>query len=140
MEIQRVNRSDAEKVFVQGFNQIGSTISAGYLTCWHVRTVASANGVNVASPVTSALPAFAGVFDADTTSGNYGPVQAYGFSNKTFCSASGGETLAPGQVVGPVDGQVYANSSGQSTNLGPIIILSQRVGGNAPNPTFIRAL
>ena len=140
MKIQQINRGDAEKVFVQGYNDTGAAISAGYMVCAHVRTAASANGSSVEKPVTSALPAFMGVADADTAASGYVPVQVYGYSNKAYVSASGGETVAPGQVVGPVTGQWYLNSAGQSTNLGPAIIMSQRAGGAAANPVFIRAL
>ena len=140
MKFQSVSGTAAEKFFVRGLNTTGSAVSAGHLVCWHVRTAASANGFDMEDPVTSALPAFVGVADADIAAGDPGFVQVYGYSNKTFVSASGGEVLAPGQVVGPVTGQVYANSAGTSTQIGPIVILSQRTGGNAANPTFIREL
>lgn len=141
MDFQKINATDAEKVTMRGINETGTTFSAGHLTCLHVRTLASADGIRLESPVTSALPGFHGVAAEDITSGagSAGAVQTYGFIN-AFVSASGGETIAPGQVMGPVDGQVYANSSGQSGNFGPIIILSQRVGGNALNPVMVKAM
>lgn len=140
MDFQRINATDAEKVFMRGNNDTGAAVSSGHSVCWHTRTQASANGIDISTPVTSNLPAFAGIADADIADNAAGPVQVYGFTDKAFVSASGGETMAPGQVVGPVDAQDYLNSSGISTNLGPCIIMSQRVGGNAANPVFIRAL
>lgn len=142
MIFQHLNATDAEKVFARGINETGSTISAGHLVCWHVRTVASADGIRVESPVTSALPAFAGVADEDivsAASSNFA-IQNWGFTNKMFLSGEAGDTHAPGQVVGPVNAQVYANSAGQSTNMGPIIIMSQRAGALlGANPAFIKA-
>lgn len=123
-------------------NSTAAAVSQGQLVCYHTRTAASATGIDLDNPVTSSLPAFAGVVYANGGSiaaGAYGLVQAYGYGT-AYISCSGGETVAPGQVLGPVNAQSYANSSGTSTNLGPIICMSQRVGGNALNPVFIRAL
>lgn len=140
MKFNTISNTSAEKIFVRGYNSIGSTVSAGYLVCFHVRTAASANGIDLEKPVTSALPAFAGVMDVDTPDQRYGFVQVYGYSNKAYISASGGETIAPGQVLGPITAVWYASSAGASTQLGPIIVLSQRAGGVSQNPVFIRAL
>lgn len=143
MIFQHINATDAEKVFARGINETGSTISAGELVCLHVRTIASADGIRVESPVTSALPGFFGIADEDivsAASSNFA-VQVYGFTNKAFLSGEAGDTHAPGQVVGPLNAQNYANSSGHSTNLGPLIIMSQRAGALLEaNPMFIRAM
>lgn len=151
MHLQQLNRGDADKVFISVRNSTATQLSAGYLVVFNVRNAASANGVDVEQPVTSGLPAFAGVVNdlvfkstyaigsQGTTGENIGLVQVYGYS-MAYTSASGGETLAPGQVIGPITGAYYANSAGASTANSPIIVLSQKAGGLSLNPVFIRAM
>ncbi|MDE2015958.1 MAG: hypothetical protein KGJ89_05030 [Patescibacteria group bacterium] len=142
MIIQRINQSTAEICYVNTYNSTTTYLSTGYLVSFNVRNLASANGIDIEQPTTSGAPALAGVVygnGAGITSNAYGLVQTYGFCN-AYVSCSGGETAAPGQVMGAVTGQYYASSNGTSNNLGPIIVMSQRVGLNALNPVFVRAL
>jgi hypothetical protein len=152
MILQQINRTDAEKVFISVNNSTSTQLSAGYLVVFNVRNVASANGSDIETPCTSGLPAFAGVVNNTTlatgyaigsqgsTAGTVGLVQVYGYSI-AYVSCSGGEGYAPGQVIGPIDGQVFGSSNGQSTKLGPIIVLSQAsIAQKVPYPVFVRAL
>lgn len=151
MIIQKVNRNDAERVFLAITNRTGGALSAGYHVCFNLRNVNSANGVDVEKPATSALPAYAGVVtDTDTTDTTYsiadnevGLVQAFGFHPGAFIRhESNGGDLSAGDVFGPVNAQWYVHSGGTAFEFGPIVIMSELAANTieARCPVFIRAL
>ena len=114
MLLQQLNRSDAEKVFVIAQNVSGATASQGHLACWDPRAATASLGNAVTSPVTSNLKAFAGVFDADTSSDAYGLVQVFGFRSSIAVAAAGINNAvlsAAGFMLGPITGQNSASSS-----------------------------
>ena len=65
MQLQQLNRTDAEKVFVIGQNVSTGTTVGNTLVCWEsiVATASLGNAFN--KPATSNLNLFAGVIDAD---------------------------------------------------------------------------
>lgn len=92
MLIQRINRDDAEKVFIICKNVSGSTMTAGYACVFD--TGASVDGVRVTKASSTDLAAFAGVADADIASNGYGKIQVYGYRSSAYIYSSAGDSVA----------------------------------------------
>ena len=91
MLIQRINRSDADKVFIIGQNVSGSTMTAGYSVVFD--TGASVDGVRVTKASSTDLQAFAGVVDTDIASNGFGKVQIYGYRSSAYIYSSAGDSV-----------------------------------------------
>ena len=91
MLIQRINRDDAEKVFIIAKNVSGSTMTAGYSCVFD--TGASVDGVRVTKASSTDLQAFAGVADADIASNAYGKIQIYGYRSSAYIYSSAGDSV-----------------------------------------------
>jgi len=91
MLFQRINRSDAEKVFIIAQNVSGSTMTAGYSCVFD--TGASVDGVRVTKASSTDLQAFAGVADADIANNAYGKVQIYGYRSSAYIYSSAGDSV-----------------------------------------------
>jgi len=91
MLIQRINRSDADKVFIIGQNVSGSTMTAGYAVVFD--TGASVDGVRVTKASATDLQAFAGVVDTDIASNGFGKVQIYGYHSSGYVYSSIGSSV-----------------------------------------------
>ena len=92
MQIQRVNRTDAEKVFINVQNKSGATLTVG----WGARfcggaaaEVVSTDGVQVVASADAAMCNFAGVVAQDLADNGYGRVQAWGYVNSIAISGVG---------------------------------------------------
>jgi hypothetical protein len=90
MLFQRINRSDAEKIFIVCQNVSGSTMTAGYAAAFD--TGSSVDGVRVSQPTKDAINAFAGVADADIANNAYGLIQVYGYRSSIYISSSAGSS------------------------------------------------
>lgn len=146
MLIQRVNRSDAEKIFVIAKNNSGATLTAGYPAYWDVE-MTTPDGVSVTNSATSTtLQAFAGVADADIANGAYGLVQVYGYRSSAQIYASTGSSVKGDNLVvvnGAVPGLLPATTGGTAKAWGFLCAAitastSSQYGTSAA--IFIRAL
>lgn len=97
MEFQRLNREDAEKVFLCVYNVSGGTITAGYSVVWDI---SSPDGVRVSKPATATLSLFVGIADADIANSAYGLVQAYGYRSTAYV-INGVTAIAAGNILVP---------------------------------------
>lgn len=97
MLFQRLNREDAEKVFLIVLNVSAATITAGYACVWDV---SAPDGVRVSKPATATLSLFVGIADDDIANGSYGLVQAYGYRAAGYV-INGVVTIAAGQILVP---------------------------------------
>lgn len=103
MRFQRINREDAEKVFLAVKNVSGGTVTAGYSVVWDVT---SPDGVRVSKPATATLSLFAGVANKDIASNEFGEVQAYGYRSQAYVTARAtNATVTNGDIIIPVDAQ-----------------------------------
>lgn len=145
----RDNANFVEDVYVTIKNTTGAALSAGYLVCYNVTNAASANGIDVEKPLTSALPAFAGVVanvNQETTysiaDGVYGLAQCYGYNSVAFIRMESTHSAVEGTAYGPVTAQWYAGSNGRSYEFGPVLIMSRLAANTFEGRTkvFIRAL
>ena len=145
MLIQQLASSQADAVFIVGQNVSNVTLSGNTLVCFEsygtlASNVSYGNAVN--SPSTSNVAAFAGVLNADVVSNAFGLVQVYGArqSIAMYPSKAAVSLSAQGFIVGPLAGQVSAQSNGSSFALGPIVVLSNDISGVGFFAGLIRAL
>lgn len=98
MNIQRVNRTDAEKVFLNVHNVAGATATTGrglVFVGGAPAEIVSTDGVQVVLSTDASMPSFAGIANQDIPDDGYGLVQAWGFCNSIELSAEANKTVAP---------------------------------------------
>jgi hypothetical protein len=146
MLFQRVNRSDAERVFVVVQNVTGAALVAGdALVLDHVTTV---DGVRAIKPVAANLNlvGLAASAIADTA---YGLAQAYGLC--TFASVLGDTTPTPaGDIIMPTTGShnlggaVAKTTVSNGSDVGQIVLLvtgaTDTLSARTSRSVFIRCL
>jgi hypothetical protein len=111
MMFQRINRSDAETVFLIVYNVAGATITANYAAVWDTAT---ADGVRVTKPATATLSLLVGLANKDIADSNYGLVQAYGYRASGFVTNDTSQAIAAGDILIPVNAQHYLARSAAS--------------------------
>lgn len=138
-----------DDVWVSIKNTTGGALSQGYLVCFNVTNVSSANGLDVEKPLTSALPAFTGVVDRGDGTTSYsiadkatGLAKTRGVVDTFFRAESNGGAQVEGTALGPVTGQWYAQSNGTSYAFGPLILMSRLAANTFESriPMYVRAL
>ena len=102
MLFQRVNRTDAEKVFVVVYNASGGAFTTGQAMVWDCGT--SADGIRVTTPATATLSAFAGLASAGIANGAYGLAQVYGYTASASVKPDVTTALVAGNIFLPVNG------------------------------------
>jgi hypothetical protein len=115
MLFQRVNRTDAEKVFVIVKNVQGATITTGRPVAY---TATSMDGISaVIADAAADYLLFSGVADQDIPNNEYGRVQIAGMVNSIYLSNVGtsitinaGDPLVPGPAGFFSAAPTYANS------------------------------
>ena len=143
MQLQTVNRSDAEKVFVNVTNLGGATITShhgtygmnSYLNSLSLNVngafAVQAGAANVA--LVTARPAtmwgsFIGLSDEDIPNNAVGRVQVYGYKASVHVAHvhASGNVDAPGQVMGPINSSISIGVSsvgGFFDKYGPVVAL-----------------
>src|SRR5512137_1300781 len=101
MLFQRVNRTDAEKVFVVCYNASGGAFTTGQAVVWDCGT--SADGVRVTTPATATLSAFAGLVPAGIANAAYGLVQVYGYTASASVKPDITTALVAGTIMLPIN-------------------------------------
>jgi hypothetical protein len=93
MLFQRINRSDAEKVFIVVKNSYSTAaITSGQVVAFDYTT--DADGVGVTRPTTALLAMPAGVVEtASIAAGDYGLVQVYGHNANCLVNGSSGTAV-----------------------------------------------
>lgn len=107
MLFQRVNRTDAEKVFSVVQNVSGGTFAAGSAVEYDSGT--SADGIRVSTPSTAGLSCFAGITTSSIANNAYGLVQIYGYATALVINDIT-TALVAGKILVPVNGQAYLDS------------------------------
>ncbi len=122
MLFKRLNRTDAERVFVV-MQANASGIAADDVVQLEL-TAASVDGVKVIQPASANLLATVGVADAAIASGAYGLVQVYGYRSTSRIGPTDSTQTSLGQALTPVAGQDYFSTiTSLSMNGTPIAIL-----------------
>jgi len=142
MLFQRINRSDAEKVFIICQNVSGSTVTAGYAVVFD--TGASVDGVRVTKASSTDCGAFAGIADEDIANNAYGKIQIYGYRSSIYIySSTGSSVTGDGLTCVAHWGMTPATSSGTSKQFGFLceaITASSSSQFATTKKAFIRAL
>lgn len=156
MQIQRVNRTDAEKVYVMVKN-VSATIATAGSAMRFVggagAEVASTDGISsVLLTAVGEMPFLAGISVEDIAVNGYGRVQSWGYctsalysfqANKTVGIVSVSETyLRPGAAAGTLTSGMGPEAAMLSTNYKYIQVANTvNISGGAPaGPVFVRAI
>ena len=122
MDIQGINRSDPEKVFVSCRNVTGATVSAGVPVEMEVATITDGNSVT-ACRSNGLCSLFVGVTDASMADDAYGLVQVYGFRTSAWHTVTAksaqvtpGQFLIAGSTGGAATSFVDATRSAATTS------------------------
>lgn len=110
MIFQRINRTDAEKVFVVVYNASGGNFTVGQTMVWDCGV--SADGIRVTTPAAATLSAFAGLAQAAIANGAYGLAQVYGYSSTASVKPDVTTALAAGKILIPKDGSADLSCDG----------------------------
>jgi hypothetical protein len=111
MQFQRINRSDAERVFSVFYNVSGATITANYPAVWDIT---APDGVAVSKPATATLSLIVGIATEAIADSQYGKFQTYGYRSSGFMTNSTQTPVVAGDIMIPVDAQWYLNRSAAS--------------------------
>lgn len=125
MQLQTVNRSDAEKIFGAFTNAQGATMTTGYAVCL-ATAVASVNGINAVLPATAHLRTFAGICVSDVPDNQVGLFQSYGYNGSVFyfAEATSASLTAPDVALGPGPASLGVGATGLSFTQGPVVLLN----------------
>lgn len=122
MIFQRINRSDAETVFMAVYNVQGSTITAGYAAVLDTSTF---DGLRVTKPATATLSLLVGVANKDITDSSYGIVQCYGYRQSAYVTNDTSQAISAGDILIPVNAASYLKWSAASDGKTGFVIAGQ---------------
>ena len=152
MLLQRINRTDPEKIFINVQNIQGSTLTATYPCCFTGDAAAGSHGLAVVQPATSLLPLFAGIAKDTIADDGYGLVQAYGVASAIVNGGGNSVLSLNGMGLGPAAGSWSLQSAGGGgfpkdgvgniNSAQPLCMLLDTVasGVNATRNVFVRAM
>lgn len=110
MQTQRINRTDAEKVFIIARNMSGATMTANGAVCLDLGT--TIDGKSAIKPASASFLGFIGMADADIADTGYGRVQAWGYRDSVLLSHEGSSvTVTKGDALHVVNGQYGLSTS-----------------------------
>jgi hypothetical protein len=107
MLFQRVNRTDAEKVFTVIYNASGGAYVAGNVVEYDSGT--SSDGIRTITPTTAGLSCVAGIVTGAVANGAYGTVQIYGLASARVINDVT-TALVAGKILVPVNAQLDLDS------------------------------
>jgi len=146
MIFQRVNGSDAEKVFAIFYNVQGATLTANYATRLDTGTF---DGVRVSQPTTGTFSLLVGIANVSIADSAYGLVQIYGYRSSAFVTNQTNTAIVAGDILTPVNGQNYldraaAGNGTQTAGTGLIIagtaVATATTPAAAAQKVFIRCM
>jgi hypothetical protein len=157
MQIQRVNRTDAEKVYIVVKNVSATIATAGsamrFAGTLGAAEVASSDGIGATLLTAVAeMPGLAGIAVEDIAVNGYGRVQAWGYCSSALFSFEANKTcgvvtisecyLRPGGAAGTLTSGLGPEAAMKSTNYKYIINANTvNISGGAPSgPVYVRAL
>jgi len=130
MQLQQLNRSDAEKVFIIGKNTTGSTVSAGAPLYFETDAVTDGNSVSAVNGILEGLGNFAGICHAQLSNSSFGLIQCYGYRQSAYVSAASAG-CAIGIPLLPVANQLFLTDSTSSANPKGMVTLFETVAAAA---------
>lgn len=112
MIFQRINRTDAERVFAIFQNVAGATMSYGVAAV--MDTSASIDGVRVTTPATATLSCLVGLAAQAIADSAYGLFATYGYFASAVVVNHTSTAIAAGDILIPVDAVRYLARSAAS--------------------------
>lgn len=107
MQIQQVNRNDAEKIFLLIKNTEANSITTGLGAALVVAGTTSFDGVSAVKVTGALVKGFCGIAIQDIAANSYGLVQCWGYVNSmqlsnttTSITVTSGDKVQPGAVAG----------------------------------------
>lgn len=97
MLFQRINRTDAERVFSICQNVSAATVSAGAVVVWDIS--ASIDGVRVSQPATATLSLIVGAAAEAIVDSAYGKIQLYGYHSAVYVTNDTSQAIAAGDIL-----------------------------------------
>lgn len=156
MIMQTVNRSDAEKVWVNVTNVDGQTVTTHYpvflmTNSKNTSSVGTNEAAQAANAATAGEGSFIGLANEDIANNDVGEVQVYGYHESALIyRIVGSVTVIPGHPLGPGNAaaSVGLSSTGATQGLlGPVVALDTVTATlhslgtiNYANHVFLRAL
>jgi len=142
MIFQRINKTDAERVFAVVYNVMGAVQTAGHAM---VLDTATFDGLRVAKPATATLSLLVGIANQNIADSAYGVAQLYGYCPAASVMNHTTQAIAAGDILIPVDGQSYLARSGASDGKTGFVIAGQSFAtattvGAANKTAFLRCL
>ena len=142
MMFQRINRTDAERVFSVFYNVAGATITAGYPAVVDIATI---DGVRVSKPATATLSLIVGIAIDNITDSSYGRFQLYGYRQSALVTNDTSVAVAAGDILIPVNAQWYLARSAASDGKSGFVYAGEAFATNATpaganKKVFIRCL
>ena len=151
MDIQKINRTDPEKIFIPVLNTEASSMTTGYAVAIAFGA-ASADGhqaVMTRSGTAANLPGWVGVAAADIAANTRGRVQTYGYAASIYLSQMNtsitvtiGDLLVPGAQAGGLTSAITPTGAASGFRYvmvisAPTLTLSNTVG-NCYTSGYIR--
>src|SRR6516164_4760449 len=112
MLFQRINRTDAEKVFIIVQNVSAATYSSGAAIVWDITS--SVDGVRASKPATATLSLLVGATAESAVDSAYMKVQVYGYNANVYMTNDTSQAIAAGDILIPVNAQTYFTRSAAS--------------------------
>ena len=142
MLFKRLNRTDAERVFVVMQANVANIAADDVVSL--ETNASSVDGVKINQPATAIIAqhCVVGVADAAIANGAYGLVQIYGYRSTSRVLASNGDQ-ALAVALAPVSGQDYLSSFVSSTAIYPQFVLLESAtssNGTVSKKIFIRCM
>lgn len=142
MLLQRINRSDAERVFAIFYNVAGATITAGYPAVFDIST---ADGVRVSKPASATLSLVVGIAVESIADSAYGKFQLYGYRSQANITNDTSVAVAAGDILIPVNAQWYLARSAASDGKSGFVYAAEAFAtaatpAAANKKTFLRCL
>lgn len=110
MQIQSINRTDSDKVFVSYRNMSGGAINANAAVCFDLGT--TIDGVSAIAPASGSFLGWAGIADKDVANTGYSIAQTYGYRDSILISHEGTSiTVTAGNALHLVNGQFGLSTS-----------------------------
>jgi len=137
MLFKRLNRTDAERVFVV-MQANEANIAADDVVALEL-TAASVDGVKIVQPNTGELTAVVGVADAAISNGAYGLVQIFGYRSTARINTTGA-SLTPGQALVPVAGQDYLETVASTSGVSPQFVILESAASTGTTATVSKKI
>ena len=110
MQLQSINRTDSDKVFVSYRNMSGGTISANAAVCLDMGT--TIDGVSAIKPASGSFLGWLGIAHRDVVDTGYSVAQASGYRDSVLISHEGTSiTVTAGNALHVVNGHYGLSTS-----------------------------